>query len=180
MQRLNKILVPTDLSERSRRALGYGCQLAVDNKATLVILHVTNELNAWEMSGEYEMFAGNNARLWPLDRIISEAFLDLNHFIEPHLEQLKQIATTTKRVVLGNVPERIAAMAEDERADLIILSPQRSRRLRHWLGGGITDRVTRLSPCPVLSITQPLPSQPWRGKLAPLFFGSPKQRAAEI
>jgi hypothetical protein len=70
-------------------------------------------------------------------------------------------------------------MAEDEKADLIILSRQRSRGLRHWLGGGITDRVTRLSPCPVLSITQPLRSQPWRGKLAPLFFGWPKQRAAE-
>jgi len=56
----------------------------------------------------------------------------------------------------------------------------RSRGLRHWFGGGITDRVTRLSPCPVLSITQPLPSHPWRGKLAPLFFGLPKQRSVEI
>jgi nucleotide-binding universal stress UspA family protein len=81
MQRLNKILVPTDLSERSRRAVAYGCQLAVDNKATLVVLHVTNELNAWEISSKFQMFAGNNARLWPLDRIVSEAFLDLNHFL---------------------------------------------------------------------------------------------------
>ena len=34
-----------------------------------------------------------------------------------------------------------------------------------------TDRVTRLSPCPVLSITAPQPSNPWRGKLLPLLFG---------
>ena len=71
-------------------------------------------------------------------------------------------------------------MAEEEKTDLIIMSPRRSRGLRHWLGGGISDRVTRLSPCPVLSITEPLPSHPWRGKLAPSVFWLAQQRSAEV
>jgi len=180
MKRLNKILVPTDLSEHSRRALAYGCRLAVEDNATLVVLHVANELKAWELSTEFEIYTGNHGQQWPLDRVVSEASLDLNHFLEPHLADLKQLPSVTKRVILGNVPERITSMAEEENTDLIIMSPRRNRGLRHWLGGGITDRVTRLSPCPVLSITQPLPSKPWRGKLAPLFFGWPKQRTAEV
>lgn len=180
MNRLNTILVPTDLSEHSRRAIAYGCRLAAEDKAALVVLHVANELNAWELSTEFEIYTGNHGQVWPLDRIVSEAALDLNHFLEPHLANLKQLPSVTKRVILGNVPERITSMAEEEKADLIIMSPRRSRGLRHWFGGGITDRVTRLSPCPVLSITQPLPSHPWRGKLAPLFFGWPKQRSVEI
>ena len=180
MKHLNKILLPTDLSEHSRRALAYGSGLAAKDNAALVIVHVANELNAWQLSTEFELFTGNNGRLWPLDRIVSEASLDLNHFLEPHLGDLKQLPCVTKRVVLGNVSDRITSLAEEEKADLIILSPRRSRGLRHWLGGGITEQVTRLSPCPVLSITQPLPSRPWRGKLAPLVFGWSKPRTAEI
>jgi len=180
MKRLNKILVPTDLSEHSRRALAYGCRLAEEDKAALIVLHVANELPTWELSTDFEIYTGNQGQVWPLDRIVSEASLDLNHFLEPHLADLKQLASVTKRVVLGNVPERITMAADEEKIDLIIMSPRRNRGLRHWLGGGITDRVTRLSPCPVLSITQPLPSQNWRGKLIPFVFGWAKQRTAAI
>jgi nucleotide-binding universal stress UspA family protein len=104
----------------------------------------------------------------------------MNRFLEPHLADLKKAATATKRVVLGTVAEQIAAVAEEENADLVIMSPQRRRSLRHFLFGGITDKVTRMSPCPVLSITEPIPSKSWRGKLAPVFFGWPRQRAAHI
>lgn len=180
MKRLNTILVPTDLSEHCRRALAYGCRLAAEDRAALIILHVANELNTWELSEEFALYRGNFGHAWPLDRVLSEASLDLNNFLEPHLGDLKQLVGATKRVVLGNVIDRITSTADEEKADLIIMSPRRNRGLRHWLGGGITDRVTRLSPCPVLSVTQPLPSQPWRGKLVPLFFGWPRQRTVEI
>src|SRR5512136_2060748 len=98
MKRLNKILVPTDLSEHSRRALAYGFRLAAEDKAELVVLHVANEFNAWEWSTEFEIYTGNHGQMWPLDRILSEASLDLNHFLEPHLTDLKQFPSVTKRV----------------------------------------------------------------------------------
>ena len=81
MKHLNRILVPTDLSEHSRRALSYGCRLAAEDRAALVILHVANELNAWQLSTQFEKFAGNTGQVWPLDRVLSEAVLDLNHFL---------------------------------------------------------------------------------------------------
>lgn len=180
MKRLSKIIIPTDLSEHSRRALSYGCWLAAEDKAAVVILHVTSEINVWELSSEFEIYSGSEGKVWPLDRILSEATLDLNHFLAPHLAELKQLPSATKRVVLGSITERITSIAEEEKADLIIMSPRRSRGLRHWLSGGITDRVTRLSPCPVLSITAPLPSQPWRKKLVPHFFGWPRQSTANV
>jgi universal stress protein A len=180
MKQLKKILVPTDLSERSRQALLYGAWLASEDNAALIVLHVANELAAWEFCSEEWAFAGLGDKSWPLDRVISEATLDLNHYLEQHLEILKKLPCATKRVVLGPVPQQIAGIADEEKADLIIMSPRRERGLRHFLSGGITDRVTRLSPCPVLSVTPPLPSQPWRGKLAPVFFGWPRQRTAGI
>jgi len=180
MKQLSKILVPTDLSKRSQRALVYGCWLAKEQKASLIILHVASDPNVWDLSSEFEIYASYNRDVWPLDRILSEATLDLNRFLEPHLANLKQVQCASKRVVLGTVAQRIVSVAEEENADLVIMSPRRSRGLRHWISGGITDQVTRKSPCPVLSITPPLPSQPWRRKFVPLFFGWPRQTAATL
>lgn len=168
MKRISKILVPTDLSEHSKRALAYGCGLAEDEKASLVILHVASDLCAWEMHSDDLTFLALNHKSWPLDRVLNEASLDLTRFLEPSLSSLKNIPSTTKRVVLGSVAEQIAGVAEEERVDLIIMSPRRQRGLLHWLCGGITDRVTRLSPCPVLSVTEPLPTNSWRGTSVPL------------
>jgi nucleotide-binding universal stress UspA family protein len=180
MKQLTKILVPTDLSEHSRRAISYGISLAAEQQASMVILHVASDVNAWELSTEFEIYANYNRNVWPLDRVVSEATLDLNHFLEPHLAIFKSVRSVTKRVILGTVAERIVEVAEEEPADLVIMSPRRSRGLRHWLSGGITDQVTRKSPCPVLSITPPLPSRPWRGKLLPYFFGWPRQSTATL
>jgi nucleotide-binding universal stress UspA family protein len=177
MKRLSKILVPTDLSENSRRAVNYGCWLAAEDKAALVILHVTNELNAWELNCEDLVFIAGAQKVWPIDRVLAEAALDLNRFLEPHLESLKEVHRVSKRVLLGSVAPQIVSLAEQEKADLIVMSPSRRRTLRHFLIGGITDRVTRLSPCPVLSVTAPLPSPTWRGKLAPFSWARPRPAA---
>jgi hypothetical protein len=66
MKRLNKILVPTDLSEKSLRALHYGSGLAAENQAAMVILHVANDLNAWELYSEDLAFIELNSK--PSDR----------------------------------------------------------------------------------------------------------------
>lgn len=179
MKRLKTIMVPTDLSENSRRALSYGCWVAAEERAAVVILHVT-KLDIWDCYSEDLAYVQFDRQPWPIDRVLAEASLDLNRFLEPHLPDLTKTAAATRRVVLGAVPEQIAGVAEEENADLIIMSPRRRRALRHMIFGAITDKVMRLSPCPVLSITEPKPSKTWRGKLLPLYFGGPRPRAAGI
>src|SRR5206468_12673286 len=92
---------------------------------------------------------GQRAR--PTDRVLLEATLDLNRFLEPHIESMKKIQLVTKR--LGPVSHRIAMVAEAERTDLIVMSPRRIRGIRRLLTGSITQKVTRMSPCPVLAVT---------------------------
>lgn len=180
MKRLNKILVPTDLSEHSRRALSYSCWLSAEDRADLLILHVANELGAWEYYSDDLPFAELNGKAWPADRVLSEASLDLTRFLEHSIGDLNKAASASKRVIFGSVAERIAAVAEEERVDLIVMSPRRRRALRHLLFGSVTDTVTRISPCPVLSISAPLPSRPWRGKFVPLYWPWPRRKIAAI
>ena len=180
MKSIQKILVPTDLSENSRRGLVYACSLAAENKGIVTILHIANEFDAWELYSDEFSFLETSRRSWPSDRVLSEATLDLNHFLEQHLEAMKKLSCVTKRVVLGSIAEKIVTVAEEEKADLVVMSPQRHRGLRHILRSGITDRVSRMSPCPVLSVTPPLPSRAWRGTLRPAFFGWSRQRTATV
>ena len=180
MKNLARVLVPTDLSENSRRGLLYACSLAAENKSTLTVLHVANEFDAWELYSEEFSFLAPHGRLWPTDRVLAEASLDLNRFLEPHLTVLKTISTVTRRLVLGPIPNQIVAVAAEARADLVVMSPRRHRGLGRLWTGNITDRVTRMSPCPVLSVTPPLPSPNWRGKLVPMLLGWPRQSAAGI
>jgi nucleotide-binding universal stress UspA family protein len=99
--------------------------------------------------------------------VLSEALLDLNRFLEDHLALMRHVPKLTKRVVLGPIAQQIVKVAEDEQVDLVIMSPRRHRGFRRVINAGITDAVIRLSPCPVLSVTAPLPSKPWRGRLVP-------------
>jgi len=181
MKSIQKLLMPTDLSENSRRGLVYACSLAAENKGVLTILHIANEFDAWDLySDEFSFLEPTTRRAWPSDRVLSEANLDLNHFLEQHLEAMKKLSCVTKRVVLEPIAEQIVTVAEEEKADLVVMSPRRHRGLRRILTGGITDKVSRMSPCPVLSVTPPLPSRTWRGGLLPAFFGWPRQRTATV
>jgi universal stress protein A len=180
MMEIRKLLLPTDLSENSRRGLLYACSLGTETKGTLILLYVANEFAAWELYSDDFPFIDPCRRAWPTDRVPSEATLELNRFLEPHLDAMKGLSRVTKKVVLGPVPEQIVMVAEEEKADLIVMSPRRHRGLRRILGGGITDRVTRMSPCPVLSVAGPLPSRPWRGRLLPRPLRWPRPRPAAI
>jgi nucleotide-binding universal stress UspA family protein len=157
--------VPTDLSEHSLRAVEYAARLAMENRSELMILHVANDFAAWELSDE----AFGYSKTWPLDRVFAEAALELNRFLELNRALLGNVHTVTKRLALGPVCQQIVAMAEQEKADLIVLSPRRQRKW--WpMGAGTTERVTRTAPCPVLSVNPPLPSLQWRGKSLPAAF----------
>ena len=180
MKHLRKIVVATDLSETSRRGLRYACSLAGDEKAALVVLHIANEFAAWEYYSEEFAFVAGAGKPWPRDRILAEASLDLNHFLEPHLESMKHIPLVTKRVAFGAVAQRIATVAAEEQADLIVISPRRHNGLRRLFGGSVTAEVTRLSPCPVLAVTSPLPPQLWPRRGLLKGFGWPRERATAI
>ena len=102
-----------------------------------------------------------------MDRILAEAALDLNRFLEPELPALKTVPRVTSRVLLGRIAEQIVYTAEDEAADLIVTAPRRDHKLRFFFSASVTNKVMRMSPCPVLCIAPPRIPQKQRGELVP-------------
>jgi nucleotide-binding universal stress UspA family protein len=178
--RLENILLPTDLSQRSKRALRFALSLATEYRATITVIHVANESDSWELYCDDLGFMLPVERAWPSDRLMAEASLELSNFLEPHSATLKILPAIYKRVVFGSIVDGIVNSAKELQADLIVMSPRRLRGIKRLLTTSITGRVMRLSPCPVLSVIDPLPSRPWQGKLRSRLFGWPLPSFANV
>lgn len=178
--RFKNILLPTDLSQGSERALRYALSLATEYRATMTVIHVANELDSWELYCDEFSFMTPIERAWPSDRVMAEATLELSNFLEAYSETIKRLPAIYKRVVLGPIADEIVAAAEDLQADLIVMSPRRLRGIKRILTSSITDQVMRISPCPVLSVIDPLPSRPWQGRLTTRLLGWPRPSFANV
>ncbi|MDZ4230585.1 MAG: universal stress protein [Dehalococcoidales bacterium] len=59
------------------------------------------------------------------------------------------------RVLLGQPAEEIAAYAENEDCDLIVMASHGRSGISRWAYGSVADKVFRASPVPVLMVKEP-------------------------
>jgi nucleotide-binding universal stress UspA family protein len=139
------ILCPIEFSDPSIRALEYALTLAEENGARLILLHVV------------EMLVG------------APQFVEIAHFdvteYERHLEEDARARLTSavpeearvwctpeERVVSGNAYHVILDMAEQEKAELIVMGVHGKGALNRRLFGSTTHHVIRHARCPVLTL----------------------------
>jgi nucleotide-binding universal stress UspA family protein len=140
----SKILIPLDGSDLAEEALGAAVPLARAFGAPVILLGVL-DLTA----GMYDVY--------------SEAFspvdlrAQLETFLEAALARAQAVvereglsASHTLRV--GVPPEEIAALAQEEGVDLIVMTTHGRKGLSHVLLGSVAERVIRTAPCPVLVV----------------------------
>lgn len=80
MIQLRSILVPTDLSGHSRRGIQTAC-----------------DMHALSIYSEFLEYQRSNYQVWPLDRILNEAHVNLNRFLNPLLAQLERVGSIEKK-----------------------------------------------------------------------------------
>lgn len=142
--RLQKILVPTDFSDCSRKALQYAVPLARQFGATLVLLNVVS------VNYAYGDFAGGD---YPLMES------ELREGAGKQMEQLgeTQVGDTipwVAQVRMGHAVKEILEAAKSMDVDLIIISTHGHTGLKHVLLGSVTEEVVRRAPCPVLTVRE--------------------------
>ena len=141
---LKSILVATDFSEPSTKALAYGRDLARSYNATLHVLHVTEDIML-----RYAPEVGF---------AVPEMQRDLDRAARHELEQLiTDDDTRTLRVVpalesAGNAAAAIVAYAATHEIDLIVVGTHGRGVVQHLLMGSVAERVVRTAPCPVLAV----------------------------
>jgi nucleotide-binding universal stress UspA family protein len=133
------ILVATDFSETSRRALCDAVALAVENEAQLSLVHV--------LQPDRKYGALENPPELDLERIAAEK--QIKALVDELGPEQKIDATLVKH---GPVAEQVASVIEERAIDLLVIGTRGRGGLQKLALGSVAEELLRIAPCPVMTI----------------------------
>jgi nucleotide-binding universal stress UspA family protein len=145
----SRVLVPTDFSPPSDRALDYARLIAARTGASLHLLHVLEELVDTASFGS-EVFVPDAPEVRAAR--VAQAQERLAHRIGTG-DAERPRATTD--VVVGSGAKTIASYAADHGYDLIVMGTHGRTGFSHLVMGSVAEQVVRNAECPVLSTHHP-------------------------
>jgi nucleotide-binding universal stress UspA family protein len=167
MEQHRKILLATDLSARSDRALDRASMLTRRHGAELFVVHV--------LEPTPEMLDAQTVRFSPLaarDRLIEIVRRDL-------LSDLDDAGgRVTLRIEEGNPADVILGIAKEQGCDVIVTGVARNETLGRFTLGKTVDRLLRVSEVPLLIVTD-RPRKPYQKIVVGTDFSDASQHALE-
>ena len=167
---IKRILYATDLSENARYAMAYAVSLANTYCAQIVILHVIDEAPDYVDAG-VEGYIGADEWEAIKKRNLDETRKTLtgkkrdNRMVREVLERFCQnlrpgtndheAAMDETVIKMGSPVAQILETAEEKNCDLIVMGTHGRGALMDAMMGSTTNRVTRRSRIPVLSVRLP-------------------------
>jgi nucleotide-binding universal stress UspA family protein len=147
MVAFRQIVVPTDFSEHSLRALDYAIEIAEKFGARLKIVYVIEPLlqaaDVTWTSVDFEQL--NLAHKESAEKQIAQ-------LVEERVPNSLQVQTYT---LFGKPFVEIVKLAKAENADLIVMATHGRGVISHILMGSNAEKVVRKAPCPVLTVKHP-------------------------
>jgi universal stress protein A len=143
-----RILVPTDFSEHSDRALEQALDIAKQYHAKVFLLHVVHD----EMHHSVAFDFGLSEEVWR--QIKDRHWTETKEKLQKQLEKFPQ----TKEVeVITNIRQGVAydeilKEGKENEIDLIVIASLGKTGIAKYLIGGVARNVLRGSKCPVLLI----------------------------
>lgn len=137
------ILCPIDSSELSEKIEEMGAYISRISGARLILLNVVEK---WYRSTH--MATDSDEWTTIHERWLNEG----KELLEREASKLKKNGAKDVETVLrdGDAAHEIIAVANERRADLIIMATHRYSPVGKLFMGSVTDSVTKRSPCPVL------------------------------
>ncbi len=142
---LQRILVPLDFSETSRKAMRYANRFAEVYGSTVMLLHVVDLTDIERVA----------LRLGPIaqERMEAEAVKHAEAQAEKlAAEELSPGVSREFEVLCGLASEGVIKKAAQWSADMIVTGVHNERVIRHAILGSTAERIVRHAPCPVLVV----------------------------
>jgi len=148
MKMINKILVPIDFSDYSKKALQYTVKFAESFNSEISLIYVIEPM------------------IYPADlsmgqMVIPQNELNLAEKAKSELEVLAkdEIGNIMNYQILiktGKPFMEIIETASEIDADLIIIATHGHTGVEHLLFGSTAEKIVRKAPCPVLTLREPI------------------------
>ena len=143
MDRIKKILAPTDFSDLSRVGLRFALDMARELNAEVIVQHVIPVGEDW--FSEHREFS-------PVRDLLLEKEQLLDKFLRDNFADCINLLEVRQKVEVGVPQANIIDMAAREGVDMIIMSTHGRTGLSHVLLGSVTEKVVGRALCPVLVI----------------------------
>ncbi len=149
MLKPTKILVPTDFSQFSDKALKQGLDIAAQYNAKVYVLHVVNEKIHAALSEDYSDISITvkeiqNLQKSMLNKAKDRLYKQLDKFPKNKDVQVIPMVTT------GVPYEEILREEKEKGIDLIVIASLGRTGIAKYLIGGVARNVLRGANCPVL------------------------------
>lgn len=144
-RRYKKILVPLDGSGWSQRAIPHAVDIARDNQASLVLLHVFRP-PAWEYTPEIAL-AGQEPQVQQMRDQMKQYLIGLRAELRG-----EQITVQTHMIEGQGVARLVCEYVDSEDVDLIVMSTRGRSGLSRVLFGSIANEIMQCARVPVLLV----------------------------
>jgi universal stress protein A len=145
---LKRILVPTDFSESSERALKYAIRLGRPYKAEIVVLHVFHLKEYLALLSQREDVDSGTA-----NQVLEASKNGASEKLDELVHRLDDKEVVLVPILLIGVPfEEIVRYAAEHQINLIVMPTHGRTGLAHFLLGSTAERVISHSDCPVVVI----------------------------
>lgn len=140
----NAVLCAVDFSPASLRALRYAESLAAESGKRLILVHVLD----WITDRPLPPGLGTEV-LAAQRRQESAALQDLRAAVSA---DVREWCACEELTAAGRPYEQILRVAEEQRADLIVIGVHGRHAIERALFGSTTTQIVRRAPCPVLTV----------------------------
>jgi universal stress protein A len=147
----NKILVPIDFSEHSKRTVAYATKTASRHNSTIYLLHVFQV-------PDYVVtpYARRKQNCAEVQSQVDAAEQEARENLEAFAEELSKKGIKVEPYLRVGYPfDEIVLMANHFDVDLIIIGSHGRGAISRLLVGSTAERVVEHAPCPVLVVKGP-------------------------
>ena len=138
---IKTILVSTDFSDYSKKALDNATALAKTFGAKIVLIHVVDALS----------YVVSESLQW--EKVYDRLGESIRPMLEKQVNEIEHVGVSATSDLIQGVPyEQIVKKAGEIKADLIVMGTHGRTGVRHLLLGSVAERVIHLAPCPVMTV----------------------------
>ncbi|MFA6945535.1 MAG: universal stress protein [Pedobacter sp.] len=150
-ENINRILIAVEDSPYSDLAVNYGVLLASNLGSKIILIHADEIPIASSYTAD-PLLNESPAMIPELMHIQEEASKNLFKRLKKQHGETVDISTYTR---IGRPQDEILSVAEECKADLIILGTHGRTGFDHFISGSVSESVARKAKCPVLIIPNP-------------------------
>lgn len=147
----NKILLPTDGSKNSERAIAHALTIAEFEDAEIVILNVVDSVYLTGLPEE-DLITKSEMILEEESKKVTARVESIIKEIEEEKGSNGKDIKITSKTIEGNAADVILKVSENEDIDLIVIASSGKHMLDRFLLGSVTEKTVRHTKVPILVI----------------------------